>query len=203
MRIIIVASSPYQTFNKYEYLDGDYLIGIEDGAYQIIKQNLRLDLAIGDFDTTNNFDIIKQHAVILKQYSPIKDEIDLELAFKYIISNNFKGEIIVYNACMGRMDHELITIKLLKKYHNLQITLINETESIKYITTDVLIEKGNKRFSLIPFENVTLEIINAKYSIPKTILTSNDVYTSSNKTLDDLDTIIKIYDGGIYLIKEL
>lgn len=203
MRIIIVAGSPYQTFNQYTYQESDYLIGIEDGACQIINKGLTLDLAVGDFDTTKNFELIKTHAKLLKQYSPIKNEIDLELAFKHIKDNNLQGEILVYNACMGRMDHELITIKLLSKYQDLPITLINEKESITYITKDTTLHKSNKRFSLIPFEETEISIHNALYNLPKTTLSFKDSYTSSNKCIPSEDAIIKIYFGGIFLIKEL
>lgn len=202
MRIIIVASSPYKTFDKYIYNENDFLIGIEDGAYDIIEKGFKLHYAVGDFDTTLHLEKIKKSALEIDIYSPIKDEIDLELALKYIIKNNLQGEILIYNACMGRMDHELITIKLLIKYCQLPITLISEKEEIRYINKDYVLSKGALRFSLIPIKDVCLEIINAKYPLPKTKLTILDNYTSSNKTHDTLDTKIKIYSGGVILIKE-
>lgn len=202
MRIIIVASSPYKTFDKYIYNENDFLIGIEDGAYDIIEKGFKLQYAVGDFDTTSHLEKIKKSALEIDIYSPIKDEIDLELALKYIIKNNLQGEILIYNACMGRMDHELITIKLLIKYDQLPITLISEKEEIRYINKDYILSKGAHRFSLIPIKDVCLEIINAKYPLPKTNLTILDNYTSSNKTHDTLDTKIKIYSGGVILIKE-
>ena len=88
MRIIIVAGSKYQNFDTYEYMDGDYFIGIEDGAYCIIKRGFKLDLAIGDFDTTTHYDEIIKHSLLVKKFPKEKDEIDLELALKYIVNNN-------------------------------------------------------------------------------------------------------------------
>ena len=198
MRIIIVAGSKCNTFSNYNYRDNDYFIGIEDGGYEIIKKGYSLDLAIGDFDTTSYFDKVQSHAKKLIKYSPIKDQIDLELALMYIEENFKDEEIYIYNATQGRMDHELITIKLLIKYQHLNIHLINQNEEILYINKTYEINKKDTRFSLIPFNEVTLDITGAVYPLSKTTLDITCNYTSSNKTKDA--AVINIYNGGIILI---
>ena len=87
MRIIVVAGSKYQNFDSYSYLDGDYFIGIEDGAYEIIKRGFTLNLALGDFDTTTHYNEIINESLKVLKYPKEKDEIDLELALKYIEEN--------------------------------------------------------------------------------------------------------------------
>ena len=198
MRVIIVAGSKCNTFCNYNYQDNDYFIGIEDGGYEIIKKGYSLDLAIGDFDTTNYFEEVKSNAKKLIKYSPIKDQIDLELALMYIEENFKDCEVYIYNATQGRMDHELITIKLLIKYQHLNIHLINQNEEILYINKTYEINKKDTRFSLIPFNEVTLDISGAVYPLSKTTLDITCNYTSSNKTKDA--AVINIYNGGIILI---
>ncbi len=200
MRVIIVASSPYKNFASYNYQRGDFLIGIEDGAYEIKKRDLPLELAIGDFDTTKHFDEIKTYAKQLEIYPQEKAEIDLELALKYLVKHNINSEILIYDAIMGRMDHELITIKLLIKYAMLQISLIGMNETITYVNHSVVIPSGKTRFSLIPLNDVTLEIKDALYPLVKTKLTILENFTSSNQTLENIDTKINIYDGGVILV---
>ena len=68
MRIIIVAGSKYHNFNTYNYVDGDLFIGIEDGAYEIIKRGYKLSLSIGDFDTTTHLDEILKSSIEIKKY---------------------------------------------------------------------------------------------------------------------------------------
>ena len=201
MRIIIVAGSKYQNFDTYQYTGNDYFIGIEDGAYEIIKRGFKLDLAIGDFDTTSHYDEIIKKALKVEKFPKEKDEIDLELALKYIEEHYSNNEVYIYNATSGRMDHELITIKLLIKYANLNIHLMNGIEEVIYITNSYTINEQNKRFSLIPFNDVELEIIGSLYEIPKTRLSILDCYTSSNKTIDF--TTINVYNGGVILVKEV
>lgn len=202
MRIIIVAGSKYQNFHTFKYENEDFLIGIEDGAYEIIKRGYQLDLAIGDFDTTTHYQEILDKALSVKKFPKEKDEIDLELALKYIIDYNLNSKILIYNATLGRIDHELITIKLLIKYHNLDIHLMNEFEEVMYLTNNYQIIKSNIRFSLIPLEKVELEVKGSLYELPRTTLNILDCYTSSNMTLD-VPTNIYIYNGGIILVKEV
>ena len=202
MRIIIVAGSKHHTFYQYQKQNNDFYIGIEDGAYEIIKHGYKLDVAIGDFDTTTHYDEICAKASNLIKYPKEKDEIDLELALMYILKNDPDQEIYIYNATQGRIDHELITIKLLVKYSNLNIHLINDSEEVIYLTNDYTISTPNIRFSLIPFSNCSLEISGAKYNLSKTDLSIVDNFTSSNQTLSE-GAVIKIYNGGIILIKEV
>ena len=202
MRIIIVAGSKHHTFSQYQKQNNDFYIGIEDGAYEIIKHGYKLDVAIGDFDTTTHYDEICAKASNLIKYPKEKDEIDLELALMYILNNYPDHEIYIYNATQGRIDHELITIKLLVKYSNLNIHLINDSEEVIYLTNDYTISTPNIRFSLIPFSNCSLEISGAKYNLSKTDLSIVDNFTSSNQTSSE-GAVIKIYNGGIILIKEV
>ena len=128
MRIIIVASSKYKNFDNYIYKEGDFLIGIEDGAYEIINRGLSVNLSIGDFDTTSHYDEIVENVSNIIKYPKEKDEIDLELALKYVKDNYKDYPIYIFNATSGRLDHELVTIKLLIKYSDLEIHLMNSFE---------------------------------------------------------------------------
>lgn len=202
MRIIIVAGSKHHTFNQYHKQNDDYFIGIEDGAFEILKSGNKLDVAVGDFDTTIHYDEICEKAVKVLKYPKEKNEIDLELALMYVLNNFSNCPIYIYNATQGRLDHELITIKLLVKYRSLNIHLINDFEEIIYLSNDYIINESNIRFSLIPLSNCTIEVIGALYNLPKTELSILDNYTSSNQTTHS-STLIKVYDGGVILIKEV
>ncbi len=201
MRIIVVAGSKYQNFDSYSYLDGDYFIGIEDGAYEIIKRGFTLNLALGDFDTTTHYNEIINESLKVLKYPKEKDEIDLELALKYIEEHYSNNDVYIFNATSGRMDHELITIKLLIKYAHLNIHLMNGNEEIIYLKNNYSINEVNKRFSLIPFEDVEIEIIGSLYELSRTKLSFLDCYTSSNCT--KTTTYINIYNGGVILVKEV
>ena len=195
MSIIIVASSPYHNFDQYIYNKDDILIGLEDGCYEIIKRNLPLDIAVSDFDTTKYLDIIKDKAIKFIKYPTKKDQIDLELALMYA-KEYYPNECIhIFNALYGRMDHELITIKLLYKYPNI---ILHSDEEELFIVEGYYKIPNNTEFSIINFENVELEIQNAEYSLSKRMVDKNDCYTSCNRSFDN--TFIKIYSGKVILV---
>lgn len=195
MSIIIVASSPYHNFDQYIYNKDDILIGLEDGCYEIIKRNLPLDIAVSDFDTTKYLDEIKTKAKIFIQYPSKKDQIDLELALMYVKEHYRNEQIHIYNALYGRMDHELITIKLLYKYPN--IILHSDTETL-FLVKDYYVIPNNTKFSIINFDDVELEIHNSEYNLARRIVSKNDSYTSSNKSIKN--AYIKIYRGEVILV---
>ena len=63
MRYILVGGSPVDSFNaSYIYQADDYFIGIDAGCDKLIDKGYKIDLAIGDFDTTKRFDEIKKQA---------------------------------------------------------------------------------------------------------------------------------------------
>lgn len=199
MRIIIVAGSPVKTLDQYTYQETDFIIGVDSGCDDIINAGLKLDFAVGDFDTTKSFDNIKKKAASIKTYLPEKNEIDLELALIYAYENYPKSEVIIYNAIGGRIDHELINFKLLMKYSNLDIKIIGQNEIIYFKTNSFRIN-DHKRFSLIVLSNVTIDINNAMYNLEKTNLSISDNFTSSNESLTD--TTINVYNGGVLVIEE-
>lgn len=197
MRAVIVASSPYKTFNKlYIPKFDDLIVGVDGGCKVITKYPI--DVAFGDFDSLD----IKIEAKKIYRYSPQKDETDLELAIETLKAE--VDEFIIYNATGGRLDHFLANLKLLERYPDLNITIIDEYNTIKCINEGVYnIKKSKyKYFSLIPCTNANVSITNALYEIEKKDVLATDVYTVSNQLKDGEATII-VHKGLLYLIQSI
>ena len=111
-------------------------------------------------------------------------------------------EIIIYNATGGRLDHFLANLKLLERYSNVSITIVDEQNAISFIKAgEYILKKGEyKYFSLIPNTESIISIDKAKYNINKVIIRKTDTFTVSNEILDD-DVKITIYEGSMFLIK--
>lgn len=199
MSYIIVANSPYRNFDDYVYNKEDIFIGMEDGCIDIINRGFDLDYAIGDFDHTANLDIIKEKAKYIQTFNPDKNEIDLELVLMFLSSLKTKDDIYIYNAAYGRTDHELITIKLLMKYHNLKLKLVTDKEYVIYLTNEIIIKKDHY-FSLIPYSLAEVSIIGARYNLDHIKLNLADNYTSSNYAEEDSRIII--HRGGVIVVME-
>ena len=200
MRTIIVANSPVKSFNKiYQYQENDYFIGVDGGAISIINRKLQLDLAIGDFDSTTELELIKQKAIKLLTFPIEKNETDLELA----IMNSPSNDIYIYDNIGGRLDHEILSVNLLYKYQNKNITILNETNKITYLKEgkyNISIEHY-KHFSFIIPNKAIVSTSNTLYDLKNQSLTNMDTYCTSNNILDkNKDIEIEIHQGGIILI---
>lgn len=197
MRAIVVASSPYETFERlYVPQKNDLIIGVDGGCQSITKYPI--DIAFGDFDS---LDIIVK-ATKVYRYSPQKDETDLELAVESL--KNEVAEFIIYNATGGRLDHFLANLKLLERYPNLNITIIDDYNTIKCINEGIynIKESKYKYFSLIPCIDSNISIDNALYEIKEREVLVTDTYTVSNQLIGD-EAIITVHRGRLYLIQSM
>lgn len=200
MRTIIVANSPIKSFYKiYKNQPNDYLIGVDGGAISIIDRNLQLDLAIGDFDSTNQLELIKQKALKVLVYPIEKNETDLELA----IMNSPTNDIYIYDNIGGRLDHEILSVNLLYKYQDKNITILNETNKIVYLKKgkyNIAMEHYN-HFSFIIPNKAIVSTNNTLYNLNNQQLSNMDTYCTSNNILDkNKDIDIEVHQGGIILI---
>ena len=177
MKIIIVANSPKKSFKEMYHLNpSDYFIGLDGGAMELLERRIKPDIAIGDFDSTNFLQEIEKNAIETKIFPAKKNETDLELAFMYL--KNIQGatnlNIEVYDALSGRLDHELVAIRLLAKYNEYKVKLIDK-------------------------EN-TIGIRNAAYELNNVTINENDTYTVSNAPLkNDIEPTIYVHSGMVYL----
>lgn len=197
MRAILVASSPNNSFEKL-YLPKSYdlIVGVDGGCSKITKY--QVDIAFGDFDSLT----VPVNAKKVYRYKKEKDETDLELAVEQIIKMDDIDEIIIYNATGGRLDHFLCNLKLLERYVDYNIAIIDEQNKISCLTTGIYnIAKSNYQyFSLIPCVGSNVTIKNALYEITNKDVLRTDTYTVSNEFIDG-EVFITVNQGMLYLIE--
>ena len=197
MRAILVASAPNDSFeNLYVPQPFDLIIGVDGGCKNITKYEI--DIAFGDFDSLT----VPVNAKTIYRYKKEKDETDLELALQQIIEMGNIDEIIIYNATGGRLDHFLCNLKLLERYVDYNITIIDEQNRIRCLNVgSYIIDRTDYQyFSLIPcvYSNVTIK--KALYEITNKDILRIDTYTVSNEFIED-EVFITVNQGMIYLIE--
>ena len=203
MRYIIVGKSPNESFQKiYIHQEDDYLIGLDEGALKIIEKGYKLNEVWGDFDNKEKLQKISKYFSNIHLYPTKKNQTDLELVLMNIKTNN---EIVIYDVTGGRLDHEIINLLLLRKYHNLKLKIRDNYNEIIYLST-----KGNYTFSkdefnyisIITLDQATISIIKGEYLLDKTTITKNDTYTTSNTFVDE-EFSIELFSGEIFIIKSI
>ncbi len=203
MRYIIVGKSPNESFKKiYIHQENDFLIGLDEGALKIIEKGYKLNEVWGDFDNKEKLQKISKYCSNIHLYPTKKNQTDLELVLMNIKTND---EIVIYDVTGGRLDHEIINLLLLRKYHNLKLKIRDNYNEIIYLST-----KGNYTFSkdefnyisIITLDQATISIIKGEYLLDKTTITKNDTYTTSNTFVDE-EFSIELFSGEIFIIKSI
>lgn len=170
-----------------------YIIAIDSGVDYAIEHKIKIDLAIGDFDSTkydiNSFDFKK---IAL---NPIKDDTDTAAALNY--TKDFDKVIIVGGIQGKRIEHFLANIMLFKNHKN--VIMIDNNSKIFYVPNKLNISKNSYKFiSFFALENVKKLYLNGfKYNLSGYNLDILDPLCISNEIVSD-NAIIS-YDQGILI----
>src|SRR5699024_11707073 len=99
MRIGIVANAPKQLLPNLKRFTNeiDFWIGVDKGTLYLIEQHIRLDCAVGDFDSISEkeFVRIESHTKSIKKFQSEKNKKDMELEIKEKIINRPKNQYII------------------------------------------------------------------------------------------------------------
>lgn len=178
------------------------LIGVDKGASFLALNNVKMDYAIGDFDSVDDIELvkIKEFSKEFIKLNPIKDDTDLEHALKFAKERDYK-EIDIYGCLGGRQDHNLLNLKFLYLSDS-KITYYDQKHKIFLLNkgTHKIYKENYKYLSLFVFEKCTLSLKGTYYPIDKKTLILNDNYTISNEILNEYCDI-DIYDGKVLMIQ--
>lgn len=121
-RIGIVAGGPNELLVNLADYQVDYWIGCDRGALYVLENGIKLNLAIGDFDSVDEteFERIKSSAEVIKVHPIEKDLTDLELAINEALEFGVI-DLFLFGVTGGRKDHELSSLYLLERLVDKQI----------------------------------------------------------------------------------
>ncbi len=196
MKAVLVIGNNYK-FNKEDFYNS-YVIGVDKGALYCLNNDIKMDLAVGDFDSIkeDELEAIKKITKIVK-LNPIKDDTDTEHALNIV--KNY-DEIVILGGIKGnRIEHFISMLIYLKKYPNL---VIKDDNSIIFrADKDIILKKDNYKFiSLFSFDNNTIiSLYGFKYYLNNYNLKENDPLGVSNEIVLD-EAKIKL-NGKIIIVK--
>jgi len=177
-------------------LRGD-CVGVELGAYALVRDLHSLECAIGDFDSVSaqEYELIKAQVSNIIKVSSIKDESDSELAIKWCIEKGYT-RIHVYGALDERLDHQHINCLLAYKYPS--IILYNDQNKIQaYETGEYCIEKEDYTyFSVFAYLPANISLIGFKYPLNQYDLTIEELKTVSNQWIKK-DATLSVHQGKV------
>ena len=190
----------------FEY-DFDYFVGIDRGSLFLLKNGLSLDMAVGDFDSITEDELlyIKHYCSNIVSASAEKNDTDTELALKTIFKEFPEAQVTVFGAFGGRIDHMMSNIFLpsdtdLEPFMS-QIRLKDEQNIVTYLPSgknQVSRIEGMSYVSFMPESESTLQISGAKYELNKSNYFKKKMYSSNEFMTSQIEVELK--DGYLIII---
>jgi thiamine pyrophosphokinase len=203
----IVAGSPYVDPEIIRKQKADVVIGVDGGAYQLVKHGVKFDIALGDFDSigTHQFVEIINHCANVMKFDAKKDKTDTELAIDEAIKLGAK-EIYLYGATGRRIDHFLGTLNLFKPLveKDVKLFIVDRHNRISVLKPGKhIIEKDKYQYlSFFSYESVVknLTLKGFKYELNEHQLENRNSLCVSNE-ITHREGIVT-FDEGLLLVVE-
>ena len=196
MKATLVIGNNYK-IDKDDFKDS-YVIGVDKGALYLYQNNIKMDLAVGDFDSIskNDLELIEKETKVIK-LNPIKDDSDTEHAINLV--KNY-DEILILGGIQGkRIEHFYALLLYLQISKN--IILKDNNSLIYYRENDFKIAKNEYKFiSFFSLDDNTYISLNGfKYNLDNYNLKRLDPLCLSNEKKED---IVEIKLKGKILVIE-
>lgn len=184
----------------------DFWIGADRGALLLIKNELPVHQALGDFDSVDfhELETIKSKAVHFERSPREKDETDLELAINKAITLG-ADTILLFGATGARLDHELINIQLLYTIakQGIKGIIIDTFNHIEWTEPGVYTIERDAAYPTISFIPVTDDVTGITlegfyYPLKNADTSLGSTRTISNNLIKESGTFS--YERGILLV---
>lgn len=189
----LTSTIPY--IKEYDY------IGVDKGALTLANQHIRMVEAIGDFDSIEKEDIqiIRKYAGSVEELNPIKDDSDSEHAIKKAIALGYES-ILVYGGLGGRIDHEIVNIRLCEEYPN-RITFIDEENKLTALHEgEYVFYKEYQYISVFACCTSIISWENTKYLLDHKELEVNNLLGLSNEIEKEPAKLI-VHSGKVLVVE--
>lgn len=178
--VIVVGNNLSPTFAKRE-CDGAFVVGADKGALYCCKNRIKMDLAVGDFDSLSEEE--KRNVLAFADKSvalnPIKDDTDTAHALSLLSGCE---EVAILGGIQGkRIEHFLAILDLLAK--DQRVCLKDDNSLIKtFLPGDYIIKKDEYRFfSFFALEDAVITLEGFHYSLSGFLLKRYDPLGISNQ----------------------
>lgn len=191
MKCIVIGSGEFKEKN-INVSNSDFVIASDGGYIYCVKQNIKVDLLVGDFDSLHS---VPQDIETIR-LSKEKDETDTYMCIKEGIKRGYT-EFELYGCLGGRIEHTLANIQIIVKFkkENIDLKLINGNTRIYCLKEkeEHLIVKNHLKFISVfsHTDNSIISIKGLKYNL--------DNYKLTNMFPLGLDNETTSSNGYIYV----
>ncbi|MGM9969340.1 MAG: thiamine diphosphokinase [Anaeroplasma sp.] len=180
-----------------ELLKNKSIIGVDRGAYNAFVNNIKLDIAIGDFDSVSNemLDKIKKNSKKTIFLNPIKDKTDTGQAID--LCKESKSIYILGGITGKRIEHFIANI--IELINDERIIMIDDNSLIETKRTSFIPRNDYKYVSFFSLTNESLiNLKGFKYNLDNYTLSYNNTLCISNEKTNN--SKVELLNGRLLVI---
>lgn len=185
------------------------IIGVDKGMEFLYRNQIMPSYIVGDFDSVSeeigNY-YRKQTDVPIREYNPVKDASDTEIAIRLAVTLGCK-ELLILGATGGRLDHLWANVQSLAipMKAGIDARILDEQNRIRLIKGEITLkqtEAYGPYFSVFPLGDKIygFNITGARYPLKDHTLTPYDSLCVSNQFAED-EVRISAPDGVVILME--
>lgn len=189
--------------------DTEFIIGVDRGLVFLYDHGIKPDYIVGDFDSVPH-GLIEYYReelnVPVREYNPVKDASDTEIALRLCLGLNRK-QILILGATGNRIDHLWANVQCLRiaLEAGADARIVDSHNQIRLLDQGITLRKDQafgRYFSLFPLELPVedLSITGAKYPLKNHYMKPNDSLCVSNEYAEDQVEITFAY-GCVILME--
>ena len=179
--------------------DVDY-IGADKGALFLARKKQRMVFAIGDFDSVsdNEQGWIELYSDEVISLNTVKNNSDSEAAVDEAIRRGYRM-IYIVGATGGRIDHEIVNIRLCMKYPD-RVVLFDEKNYMRALGEGPhrIHKNGYRYLSIFAQNECEISVNGFKYELDHRIFTEKDLYGLSNEIIGETGEIY-VHRGSVLI----
>ena len=174
--------------------DTEFIIGVDSGLKFLYDNEIKPDYIVGDFDSAPRSLVSyyrEELNVPVREFNPVKDASDTEIALRLCIGLNRK-EIWILGATGNRIDHMWANVQCLQIALDAgaDARIVDSHNQIRLLDKGITLKREEafgKYFSLFPLELPVddLSITGAKYPLKDHFMIPDDSLCVSNEFAED------------------
>jgi thiamine pyrophosphokinase len=183
-----------------------YIIGVDKGAYWLLKHGIVPDVAIGDFDSvsTSELRVIEKKVKNFIRHPAVKDATDLELAIEHAKTLAPK-EVGIFGAIGTRYDHTYAGIMLLTRLasHNIYGYIVDNFNEIFIVRRVAKLTSSGvfPYISLFPLQQTAVVTLKGfRYNVTRQAFVPGSTLGVSNEIVGK-NAQVMVHQGAILLIR--
>ncbi len=211
-RIVIISGGDLDeefTLSILNAAETNYVIGVDKGMEFLYKHNIMPSYIVGDFDSVDAkvADYYRKETnVPVREYNPVKDASDTEIAVRLATTLGCE-QLFILGATGGRIDHLWANVQTLyiPFRAGIDARIMDRQNCIRLIEDKIVLKKNEAYgpyFSLFPLAQdiFGLNIIGAKYPLHNHTMTPYDSLCVSNQFEED-EVSISFLSGIVILME--